>query len=157
MLNSHYFGNFSMQTKYLSFVMKHFLQSSKLHQENEHGSSMYTCLTISFSLFYSIVSILLEMQALCIRINKCKITFLSSFQIHRVVWLSYSILKVVIVWHSKSLWPFYTDFCLYLQGMVKVCVTSSRLCLHRKQQWLSPPWFPWCRIKLWDSSKGLRD
>lgn len=75
MLNSHYFGNCSMQTKYLSFVMKHFLQSSKLRQENEHGSSMYTCLTISFSLFYSIVSILLEMQALCIRINKFKMTF----------------------------------------------------------------------------------
>lgn len=30
-----------MQTKYLSFVMKHFLQSSKLRQENEHGSSIY--------------------------------------------------------------------------------------------------------------------
>lgn len=136
MLNSHYFGNCSMQTKYLSFVMKHFLQSSKLRQENEHGSSMYTCLTISFSLFYSIywkcrhcVSELINLKWLFIHFPNA--------QSHLAV--------------------LHTDFCLYLQGMVKVCVTSSRLCLHRKQQWLSPPWFPWCRIKLWDSSKGLRD
>lgn len=136
MLNSHYFGNFSMQTKYLSFVMKHFLQSSKLRQENEHGSSMYTCLTISFSLFYSIywkcrhcVSELINLKWLFIHFPNAQ----------------------------SRLAVLHTDFWLYLQGMVKVCVTSSRLCLHRKQQWLSPPWFPWCRIKLWDSSKGLRD
>lgn len=57
--------------------MKHVLQK-KIYVKK---MNMRVCVTAMFSLFYSVVSLLSEMHALCMRIDKFKITFFFQFPI----------------------------------------------------------------------------
>lgn len=59
--------DFIRQTKYSSFFMKHVLQK-KIYIKKMNMREV--CVTAMFSLFYSVVSLLSEMHALCMRIDK---------------------------------------------------------------------------------------